>query len=79
MRTRPLGSSVAVCMARAAAIGPVAVNLPVFGSNSSADATYFEPSLPPAIRMRPSESGVAVCTSRALAIEPVALKVPAFA
>ena len=63
-------------MPRPKRIGPVALNVPVAGSNSSADAgAVAEPWAshdPPAMRTRPSSSSVAVVFSRAVVIRPVA-------
>src|ERR1019366_4348709 len=59
----------------------VGLNVPVFGSYSSAEARYGPgwtqfAGPPPAIRMRPSASRVAGCRPRAVASEPVGLNVP---
>ena len=76
-RTRPSASRVATWRSRAAFIEPVGLNVPVFGSYSSAEASGCRNlSSPPVIRTRPSRSRVAVCTSRAVVIEPVGPKVP---
>jgi hypothetical protein len=47
-----------------------------YGWYSSAEASWFEPPEPPAMRTRPSESSVAVCLLRAVSSGPVRLKVP---
>ncbi len=54
MRTRPSGSRVAVCSLRARCIEPVAVNVPVVGSNNCAAAVSLPfASTPPAIKTSP--------------------------
>ena len=65
---------------RAVAIEPVGLNVPVFGSYSSAEARAWSLTsfTPPAIRTRPSLSRVAVWSSRVVASEPVGLNVPVF-
>ena len=66
-------------LSRAAAIEPVRLKAPVFGSYNSAEAiSATSASTPPAMRTRPSESAVADWLSRTVVIEPVALKVPVF-
>ena len=50
---------------------PVAVKVPVEGSNSSAVLRTSAPSSPPAIRTFPSSSNVAVWLSRAVVMLPV--------
>ena len=77
-RTFPDGSSAAAWKARAVARLPVvAVNVPVVGSYSSAEATYAVSLLPPASRTFPVDRSVAVWECRAVARGPfVAVKVP---
>ena len=74
--TRPLGRSVAVSLARAVCIEPVAVHVPVAGSYSSALATgrpvTSPPTIPPATSTLPSWSSVAAAPVTAKGMCPVA-------
>jgi hypothetical protein len=80
MNTRPSTSTVAVAPARAWSIEPVAVNSPVDGSYSSADAVISvvprRMAWLPAIRTHPSGKRVAVCPNRGVVMEPVAANLP---
>jgi len=87
MSTRPSWSAVAVCHRRAVLIEPVALNVPLDGSNSSAsavgapdvpDGSGVAPSAgatavcPPANSTFPSESSVAVERTRGMSVSPPA-------
>jgi hypothetical protein len=69
---------------RGSVIGPVVVNLPVFGFHSSAEARLVVPVpsmfdvAPPVTSTRPYLSRVAVWEARGTAIEPVRLNEPVF-
>jgi len=64
-------------MKRAVVSEPVAAQVPVAGSYSSALAAAAPPlPKPPATRTLPEKSGVAVWKLRAVASEPVAAQVP---
>ena len=76
MRTRPSFSSVAVWPYRGDRSRPVGMNLPIFGSYSSASLMGLLLYRPPATRTRPSASSVAVPMLRPFSIEPVGAKVP---
>jgi hypothetical protein len=77
MSTFPLLSNVAVCISLVASMPPVAVNVPVAGSNSSALARASVSPSPPATSTFPVGSKVAVCKSLATVMLPVAVNVPA--
>src|SRR5213078_4481255 len=76
--TLPPGSRVAVAPLPAAlAIGPVAAQVPVAGSYSSAEGTLAPPApAPPTTSTFPLASKLAVCPLRAVVIGPVAAQVP---
>ena len=76
MSTRPPGNAVAVWYERPAVMDPVAANVPVVGSQISAEARGPDPAEPPVMRTRPSDRSVAVWPRRAVVIEPVGLNVP---
>src|SRR4051794_35289169 len=83
-RTRPLGSSVAVCHARGWIMSPVLLHVPARGSYSSADASALVvdssvESSPPATRTRPSGRSVAVCSMRATLMFAVVRQLPSAA
>src|SRR4029077_14255336 len=72
--TLPLGSNVAVCLARPMLRLPVALPVPLAGSYSS--ALLGGPPSPPATSTLPLGSNVAVCLARRMLRVPVALHVP---
>ena len=77
-RTVPAGISTAACRDRGVARGPVAAQVPVAGSNSSAEPSGPEAPWPPATSTLPLPSSVAEWLARAAAMGPVvAEKVPA--
>ena len=67
-----------MCWSRAVFSDPVALQVPVAGSYSSALASWppLDPPSPPATSTLPLGSKVAVATLRAVVIDPVALHVP---
>ncbi len=69
--TWPSGSRVAVCPDLATVIAPVADQVPVAGSYSSAFVTCLRPCTPPATSTFPSGSSVAVALLTASGIFPV--------
>src|SRR5215472_11556466 len=82
IKTFPVFSRVAVCPSRGRVIEPVALNVLVDGSYSSAlERAVARESFPlgvypPAIRTFPSGSKVAVCPARAVIIVPVRANLP---
>src|SRR3954447_17269578 len=75
--TLPFGSRAAICPERALAIAPVAVNVPVAGSYSSAVASAsLRVLVPPAMRTLPSGRSVPVWYRRVADMLPVLLNVP---
>ena len=75
MSTFPLGNNVAVCPALDMVMLPMAENVPIPGSYSSALAIFLPPQ-PPAMSTFPLGNNVAVSSSLATVMLPVGTKTP---